>query len=160
MAYVGPTEHRYIEDPAHREEGGTPDIIGAVRAGLAFQLKDAVGTDLIRRREDAFIRRAIERWRKNPNIRILGNDAAWRLSIVSFMVRHGNRYLHHNFVVTLLNDLFGIQARGGCSCAGPYGHRAAGYRPGQIARIREGDPAGFGGDQAGLDPDQLQLFHL
>ena len=126
VAYVGPTEHLYIEDPAHREEGGTPDIIGAVRAGLAFQLKDAVGTDLIRRREDAFIRRAIERWRKNPNIRILGNDAAWRLSIVSFMVRHGNRYLHHNFVVTLLNDLFGIQARGGCSCAGPYGHRLLG----------------------------------
>ena len=123
VAYVGPTEHRYIEDPAHREEGGTPEIIGAVRAGLVFQLKDAVGTDVIRKREDAFIGRAIEQWSGNPNIRILGNETAWRLSIVSFVVRHGERYLHHNFVVTLLNDLFGIQARGGCSCAGPYGHR-------------------------------------
>lgn len=126
VAYVGPTEHRYIEDHAHREEGGTPDIIGSIRAGLVFQLKDTVGTKIIRQREDSFIHRAIERWGKNPNIQILGNHEAWRLSIVSFMVRHDGRYLHHNFVVTLLNDLFGIQARGGCSCAGPYGHRLLG----------------------------------
>ena len=62
----------------------------------------------------------------NPNIEILGNHAADRLSIVSFVVRHEGRYLHHNFVVALLNDLFGIQSRGGCSCAGPYGHRLLG----------------------------------
>jgi selenocysteine lyase/cysteine desulfurase len=126
VAYVSPTEHRYLDDPVHREEGGTPDIIGAIRAGLVFQLKESVGSDLIREREDGFIRRAIERWGANPNIRILGNPDGWRLSIVSFVVRHGERYLHHNFVVSLLNDLFGIQARGGCSCAGPYGHRLLG----------------------------------
>ncbi|MEZ4256368.1 MAG: hypothetical protein R3A78_11780 [Polyangiales bacterium] len=57
---------------------------------------------------------------------MLGNRKAWRLSIVSFVVRSGERHLHHNFVVALLNDLFGIQARGGCSCAGPYGHRLLG----------------------------------
>jgi hypothetical protein len=63
----------------------------------------------------------------NPNIEVLGNTEADRLSIVSFVVRHeGRRYLHHNFVVALLNDLFGIQSRGGCSCAGPYGHRLLG----------------------------------
>jgi hypothetical protein len=126
VAYVGPTEHSYIEDPAHREEGGTPDIIGSIRAGLVFQLKEAVGTDLIREIEDGFIRRAVERWNENPRIRVLGNHESWRLSIISFMVLHGDRYLHHNFVVSLLNDLFGIQARGGCSCAGPYGHRLLG----------------------------------
>jgi hypothetical protein len=54
---------------------------------------------------------------------VLGNPKAERLGVVSFMVCHGERFLHHNFVVALLNDLFGIQARGGCSCAGPYGHR-------------------------------------
>ena len=70
--------------------------------------------------------RAIESWSANPKIQILGNHEARRLSIVSFLVRHGERYLHHNFVVALLNDLFGIQARGGCSCAGPYGHRLLG----------------------------------
>lgn len=124
--YVNPSEHSYVKCPIRREEGGTPDIVGAIRAGLVFQLKQAVGAETIREREHAYIRRAIDRWGAHPNIRILGNPNAWRLSIVSFMVRHGGRYLHHNFVVALLNDLFGIQARGGCSCAGPYGHRLLG----------------------------------
>ena len=126
VAYVNPTEHRYLDDIEHREEGGTPAIVGSIRAGLVFQLKDAVGTDIIRAREESFIRRAITSWEQNPNIEILGNHEADRLSIVSFVVRHGGRYLHHNFVVALLNDVFGIQSRGGCSCAGPYGHRLLG----------------------------------
>ena len=63
------------------------------------------------------IRTAIASLRQNPNIRVLGSPSAHRLSILSFMVRHGVRYLHHNYVIALLNDLFGIQARGGCSCA-------------------------------------------
>ncbi len=126
VVYVNPLEHRYIDDPEHREEGGTPDIIGAIRAGLVFRLKEEVGTDVIREREESFIRRAIASWRANSNIEILGNPTADRLSIVSFVVRHGERYLHHNYVVALLNDLFGIQSRGGCSCAGPYGHRLLG----------------------------------
>ena len=126
VAYVGPTYHRYIQDPVLREEGGTPDIIGAIRAGMVFQLKNAVGVPVIREREHSFIRRALERWHAHPQLRILGNLEAERLSIVSFMVRNQDRYLHHNFVVTLLNDLFGIQTRGGCSCAGPYGHRLLG----------------------------------
>ena len=126
VAYVNPLEHRYLDDPVHREEGGTPDIIGSIRAGLIFHLKKAVGADAIRAREESFIRRAIESWSSNPNIEILGNHAAERLSIVSFVVRHEGRYLHHNYVVALLNDLFGIQSRGGCSCAGPYGHRLLG----------------------------------
>ncbi|RME45652.1 MAG: aminotransferase class V-fold PLP-dependent enzyme, partial [Deltaproteobacteria bacterium] len=126
VCYVSFDEHRYLEDPEHREEGGTPAIIESIRAGLVFQLKEAVGHDEIARREQSFIRRAIERWDRNGNIQILGNKNAWRLSIVSFMIRHGDGFLHHNYVVALLNDLFGIQARGGCSCAGPYGHRLLG----------------------------------
>lgn len=127
VAYVNPTEHRYLDHPEHREEGGTPAIVESIRAGLVFQLKQAVGIDVIRAHEEDFWRRAVERWRQNPDLEILGNLEAERLSIVSFVVRrHGGRYLHHNFVVALLNDLFGIQARGGCSCAGPYGHRLLG----------------------------------
>jgi selenocysteine lyase/cysteine desulfurase len=126
VSYVSSDDHTYVDDPEHREEGGTPAIVESIRAGLVFQLKEAVGADVIRDYEHAFIRRAIERWSANPNIRILGNKDAWRLSIVSFVVRFGDRYLHHNFVVALLNDLLGIQARGGCSCAGPYGHRLLG----------------------------------
>jgi selenocysteine lyase/cysteine desulfurase len=126
VAYVNPAEHVYLGDIEHREEGGTPAIVESIRAGLVFQLKEAVGTEAIRAREESFIRRAIERWRRHPNVEILGNPDLDRLSIVSFVVRREGRYLHHNFVVALLNDLFGIQSRGGCSCAGPYGHRLLG----------------------------------
>ncbi len=126
VAYVTSDHHDYIADPVHREEGGTPAIIESIRAGLVFQLKEAVGVDVIRQREESFIQRAVETWSKHPNIRILGNKKAWRLSIVSFVIRHADGALHHSFVVSLLNDLFGIQARGGCSCAGPYGHRLLG----------------------------------
>jgi selenocysteine lyase/cysteine desulfurase len=124
--YVNPLEHRYLDDPELREEGGTPEIVGSIRAGLVFLVKQSVGESLIREREESFIRRAISSWRTNPNIEILGNVDAERLSIVSFVVKCGERYLHHNFVVALLNDVFGIQSRGGCSCAGPYGHRLLG----------------------------------
>ncbi len=131
VAYVNPTEHRYLTDIEHREEGGTPAIVESIRAGLVFGLKEAVGAEAIREREESFIRRAIERWDRHPNIEILGSHSLDRLSIVSFVVRHpgpdgSRRYLHHNYVVALLNDLFGIQSRGGCSCAGPYGHRLLG----------------------------------
>lgn len=126
VAFVQPERHEYLTDIEHREEGGTPAIVGSIRAGLVFQLKDAVGVERIRSLEESFISRAIAAWQENPAIEILGNPDADRLSIVSFVVRFENQYLHHNFIVSLLNDLFGIQSRGGCSCAGPYGHRLLG----------------------------------
>ena len=128
VAYVNSDTHVYLADKEHREEGGTPAILESIRCGLVFQLKQQVGVAAIREREESFIRRAIERWEKHPNIEILGNKEAERLSIVSFVVKHGTsgKHLHHNFVVAVLNDLFGIQSRGGCSCAGPYGHRLLG----------------------------------
>ncbi len=127
VAYVNPTEHRYLADPAQREEGGTPAIVESIRAGLVFQLKQAVGIEVIRAHEEHYLRRAVAAWQAEPAIEILGNLDAERLSIVSFVLRApSGAYLHHNFVVALLNDLFGIQSRGGCSCAGPYGHRLLG----------------------------------
>ncbi len=129
VSYVTSAHHSYVSNPERREEGGTPAIIESIRAGLVFQLKEAVGVETIRAHEEAFIHRAIDSWSSHPNLRILGSPTAWRLSIVSFVVRHGEANLHHTFVVALLNDLFGIQARGGCSCAGPYGHRLLGIGP-------------------------------
>ena len=127
VEYVNPTEHRYLADPVAREEGGTPAIIEAIRAGLVFGLKQAVGVDVIRANEDRFLRRAAQAWGNEPAIEVLGNLASERLSILSFVIRSpSGDHLHHNFVVSLLNDLFGIQSRGGCSCAGPYGHRLLG----------------------------------
>ena len=127
VAYVNPEDHAYLDDPAHREEGGTPAIIEAVRAGLVFQLKEAVGVETIRAHEERLLARAVAAWQREPAIEILGNLEAPRLSIVSFVVRApSGHWLHHNFVVAVLNDLFGVQSRGGCSCAGPYGHRLLG----------------------------------
>jgi len=134
VVFVNPDGHRYLDDVEVREEGGTPSIIGSIRAGLIFALKEAVGVEAIREREESFLNRAIESWAANPNIEILGNPDSHRLSIVSFVVKHGERSLHHNFVVALLNDLFGVQSRGGCSCAGPYGHRLLGI---DIEKSRE-----------------------
>ena len=123
VSYVSPCAQAYLEDIEHREEGGTPDIIGAIRAGLAFDLKEEVGAANIAKKEISFAKMALKRWGQHKNIKILGSHSAERLPIFSFLIRCGERYLHYNFVVALLNDMFGIQARGGCSCAGPYGHR-------------------------------------
>jgi selenocysteine lyase/cysteine desulfurase len=149
VAFVNQYEHVYQSDPEHREEGGTPAIVESIRAGLVFQLKDAVGVEAIREREEAFIRRAIERWETNPAIEILGSHSLPRLSILSFVVRHDGRYLHHNFVVAVLNDLFGIQSRGGCSCAGPYGHRLLGLDPDTSLELKRATALGCEGIKPG-----------
>ncbi|AGZ41773.1 cysteine desulfurase [Actinoplanes friuliensis DSM 7358] len=126
VAFVDPGSHRYLDDPVAREEGGTPAVVESIRAGLVFAVKDAVGTETIAVRERQLWSGLLARWAGEERIEVLGDLEVDRLSIVSFQVRSGARHLHHNFVVALLNDLFGIQARGGCSCAGPYGHRLLG----------------------------------
>ncbi|RSH85377.1 hypothetical protein EHS25_004773 [Saitozyma podzolica] len=138
VSFVTPHSHRYSADLVEREESGTPAIIESIPAGLVFQLKERVGSANIERLEADLVKRALERWRKNPKIRILGNTHVPRLSIIIFVITHAYRTLHHNFVVALLNDPFGGQASGGCSCAGPYGHQllgiddATGVKPGWV----------------------------
>ncbi|MBL4616631.1 MAG: aminotransferase class V-fold PLP-dependent enzyme [Robiginitomaculum sp.] len=123
VSYVSPCAQTYLDDICHREEGGTPDIIGSIRAGLVFDLKQKIGDDLIAAAEESLAKQALKHWVEHPNIQILGSQTAKRLPIFSFLVKSNDKFLHYNFVVALLDDLFGIQARGGCSCAGPYGHR-------------------------------------
>ncbi len=154
VAYVNDADHAYLADPEHREEGGTPAIIESIRAGLVFQLKGAVGVESIRAAEDRFLERAVASWSEEPAIEILGNLDAERLSILSFVVRApSGRYLHHNFVVAVLNDLFGIQSRGGCSCAGPYGHRLLGI---DIERSHEFEREITGGCE-GIKPGWVRV---
>jgi len=123
--YVGPVSQDFIEDIEEREKAGTPGVLQVFKAALAFQIKDHIGVEAIEKREGALVRRAFDRWLANPNIEILGNqDPDLRIGIISFNLKdHSGRYLHPKFVTSLLNDLFGIQSRAGCSCAGPYGHR-------------------------------------
>jgi hypothetical protein len=149
VSYVSADDHSYLTDPVIREEGGTPAIIESIRAGLVFKLKTAVGEDTIEELERSFVARAIESWSADSRIRILGNKEATRLSIVSFLIEDDGKYLHHNYVVALLNDLFGIQARGGCSCAGPYGHRLLGIDMDRSTRFRNAINSGCEGIKPG-----------
>jgi len=95
---------------------------------LSFEIKERIGTDTIETIEQQWLQHAFDRWQANPRIEILGDpDPAKRVAIVSFNLRTASgKYLHPRFVTVLLNDLFGIQSRAGCSCAGPYGHRLLG----------------------------------
>jgi selenocysteine lyase/cysteine desulfurase len=126
--YVGPESHDFVKDIEARESAGTPGILQTLKAALVFQIKQAVGQAVIDRRETDYLHRALERWGRHPHIEIMGNpDPQRRIGIVSFNLRGpGGRYYHPRFVTTLLDDLFGIQSRAGCSCAGPYGHKLLG----------------------------------
>ncbi len=125
VGYVGYRSHDFLDDIEERERAGTPGVLQMLKAALVFSIKDAVGVRRIHARERELTGRALERWGRNPRIEILGNpDPESRVAIVSFNLRApGGAYLHPKFVTSLLNDLFGIQSRAGCSCAGPYGHR-------------------------------------
>ena len=128
ITYVTPDHQTYDPDPVHREEGGTPGIVESIRAGLVFGLKDAVGAGTIKELEEGYVQSALESWTSNPNLFVLGNPELRRVAIVSLGIRYPLEarpagMLHSNFVVALLDDLFGIQARSGCFCAGPYLHR-------------------------------------
>ena len=158
VAFVDPVGHRYLDDPVAREEGGTPAIIESIRAGLVVALKQAVGTDVIGAEEEHLWRRVLRRWADVPDIEVLGNQRARRLSIVSFRIRHGAQYLHHNFVVAVLNDLFGIQARGGCSCAGPYGHRLLAIGAARSHALRDEIGHGCEGIKPGWSRVNLNYF--
>jgi selenocysteine lyase/cysteine desulfurase len=127
-----PDQIDYVKRLDDREEGGTPSIIGDLRAGVAFLLKEMVGPAAILEHEIALSRRALARLTRHPRIEMYGPTDHPRLSILSFNVKG----LHHDFVSTLLDQLFGIQNRAGCSCAGPYGHRLLGIDLEKSSRYR------------------------
>lgn len=124
VAFVSPWRHDYLEDLAAREEAGTPNIIGDIRAGLVLLVKEAAGAARIHAREEVFRKMATARWQDNPQMVLLGVDKGERLPIFSFLVTDAEgQAVPPALFTTMLSDLYGIQARGGCACAGPYGHR-------------------------------------
>jgi selenocysteine lyase/cysteine desulfurase len=133
VSYFGRHNIDYVGRLEEREEGGTPAIISDVRAGAAFLLRELMEPETLRDAETALARRAIARLARHPRIRLLGPSELPRLPILSFIVDG----LHHDFVSTLLDHLFGIQNRAGCACAGPYGHRLLGVGPETSLAIRE-----------------------
>lgn len=149
VTYVSSSTHFFTDDIESREDAGTPAILQKMHTALAFWVKEQVGTGVIAEREHQFIEAAIKRLSKNPRIELLGNLEAPRLAVISFLIRSGSRYLHPRFVVRLLSDLFGIQSRGGCACAGPYGHRLLGIDEERSRRYLEAVLAHYEGIKPG-----------
>jgi selenocysteine lyase/cysteine desulfurase len=111
-------EYKYVDSIESREDGGTPGFMQLIKAALAIELKQQMGTEMIREREDELLYRAFEGLAEVPGIHILAPSVRERLGIVSFYFED----IHYNLVVKLLSDRYGIQVRGGCACAGTYGH--------------------------------------
>jgi selenocysteine lyase/cysteine desulfurase len=149
--YVSPIDQDFVADIEEREKAGTPGILQTLRAALAFEIKAAISTERIEQLEQALLTRAFRRWSSEAGIEILGNpDPARRIGIVSFNLRDPRGgWLHPKFATALLNDLFGIQSRAGCSCAGPYGHRLLGIENEMSEQYRAWVREGYHGIKPG-----------
>jgi selenocysteine lyase/cysteine desulfurase len=127
VSFVSPGRHDYLSDLAAREEAGTPNVIGDIRTALACIVRAAMTEAGLDARASTRSCAALARWRANARIEVLGRAMESHLPIVSFRMRDGEgRLVHHQLVTRILSDCFGIQARGGCACAGPYVHRLLG----------------------------------
>ena len=111
-------KYRFLNDIETREDGGTPGFLQTIKAALCIQLKEEMNIEKMQMQEKKLLKLAFSEMKNIPNLHILADNIEDRLGIISFYIEN----IHYNLVVKLLNDKFGIQARGGCSCAGTYGH--------------------------------------
>ncbi len=111
-------EYKYIEDIEIREDGGTPGFLQAIRIALCIELKNQMGVENICKREEELVKIAFEKLAKIHKLHVLADNVKHRLGVISFYIEN----IHYNLIVRLLNDRFGVQVRGGCACAGTYGH--------------------------------------
>lgn len=110
--------YKFVDNIEAREDGGTPGFLQAIKASLCLRLKESMGVDKIRRREEHLVKLAFRELKTIPGLHILAGHIEGRLGIISFYLDR----IHYNLMVKLLNDRYGVQVRGGCSCAGTYGH--------------------------------------
>ncbi|WP_233352855.1 aminotransferase class V-fold PLP-dependent enzyme [Maricaulis alexandrii] len=169
VRYVWPDGHDFIEDIEARERAGTPGLPQFVRAALALKLQAEIGHERIAEAEHEALELAFQAWSDHPSIDILGpQDPARRIGIVSFNLRDSEGGIVPPRLVTrLLNDLFGIQSRAGCSCAGPYGHALLGLDDAATQAIRRQVLDGETGARPGwcrvslhwvMSPDEVQYL--
>jgi len=132
-------QHKFVPNIEAREDGGTPAFLQSIRASLAIKLKEEMGVEKIIEREKYLVKIAFEGLRKIPGLHILADNVEDRLGAISFYVDN----IHYNLIVKILNDRFGVQVRGGCSCAGTYGHYLLHVTPQMskhiTAKINHGD---------------------
>lgn len=148
--YVGYQFHDFLKDIETREKAGTPPILQTIKAALVMDLKEEMGVELIEEREQALSEQFFSGIQKIEGVELVGNiPPENRIPIISFNIRHADRFLHSRFVTKLLSDLFGIQSRAGCSCAGPYGHYLLNIDEKQSEQFRNAVANGFSGIKPG-----------
>jgi len=139
VAWTNPWgKYAFLDDPEVREDAGTPGFLQAIKAALAVELKGAMGVERMARREAAIVPAVLDGLEAIPGVHVLARGVRERLPIVSFFVED----VHYNLMVRLLNDRFGVQARGGCSCAGTYGHYLLNVDPTRSKHITDRIDAG------------------
>ncbi len=126
-------QHKYLEDIELREDGGTPGFLQAMKTALVIKLKEEMGVENMRNREHKLLQTAFDRFDKIPSLHVLAQNVKDRIGVISFYVED----IHYNLMVRLLNDRYGIQVRGGCSCAGTYGHYLLHVDPTRSKRITD-----------------------
>jgi selenocysteine lyase/cysteine desulfurase len=152
--FVGFNAHDYSKDIETREMAGTPPILQTIKAALAMDLKDKIGVNKIERIEAEYTKDFLKKMKRIPNLEMVGRvDPEEKIPIISFNIQHKDRILHPKFVTKLLNDLFGIQSRAGCSCAGPYGHVLLSITDKQSSQYRKTIQEGF----LGLKPGWVRI---
>lgn len=149
VAFVNHRRHDYLSDVEHREEGGTPNITGDIRAGLAVIVKEIIGQDFARERNRQLAEMGFAAWGDDSAVGLLAPQHRDRLPIFSFAPQARGR-IDPSAFTRALSDRFGIQARGGCACAGPYAHRLLGIDAAQSEQVRRRLLAGQGDDKPGF----------
>lgn len=126
-------QYKYVDNIEAREDGGTPGFLQAIRIALAIRLKEKMSVEKIHKREEQLLEKAFNGLSKIPKLHILSEHVKNRLGVVSFYIED----VHFNLVVKILNDRFGVQVRGGCACAGTYGHFLLGVTPQKSKEISD-----------------------
>lgn len=138
VEFVSPWGHDYYDDLIEREEGGTPNILGDVRAAMAILIRDMVDTDWLKSRLETLRQRALAAWKDVPGLTVLGHEPGHEALPVFSLILHdaAGRPVNAERAARMMSDLYGLQVRGGCSCAGPYGHRLLGIEQAELEKIR------------------------
>jgi len=131
-------EYKYIDNIEVREDGGTPGFLQAMKTALALELKNQMGVEQMHEREKQLVKIAFRELSSVPGIHILADHVVDRLGVISFYIPP----IHYNLIVKLLSDRFGIQVRGGCVCAGTYGHYLLNVSPSRSKSITDKINAG------------------
>ena len=111
-------QHKFVSNIEAREDGGTPGFLQTIKAALCIKLKEQMGVENIKAREEELVKMTFDGLKNIKGLHILAGNIEHRLGAISFYIEN----IHYNLIVKLLNDRYGIQMRGGCSCAGTYGH--------------------------------------